>query len=262
MTPPEDFRPAPPQPCAIAFSHQTPGAAAEVAVIVPAREAAPFLAECLESVRAQTLDALELVVVDDASPDAGRQVARDWLERNAGRFARAQLACHARQAGPAAARDSGARLSRAPALLLLDADNRLFPRCAERCLAGLRASGAAFVYPILARMGLGSGLVGYQPYEPRRFLASNFIDTLALLRRDAWEALGGFPHVGLGMEDYALWLALLERGLTGAQVPEILAAYRVHGRSRTQAMGPAHEAISERLRARHAALLARHGGPA
>ena len=256
----QNYGPAPPQPHVLDFQHDG-GAAGAVAVIVPARAAAPFLLECLESVRAQTLRAIELVVVDDASPDEGRQLARDWLERHAGRFARALLASHAAQAGPAAARDTGVRLSRAPALLLLDADNRLFPRCLERCLRGLDAAGTAFVYPMLARAGAATGLLSYQTFEPARFAASNYIDTLALLRRDAWEALGGFPHVARGLEDYALWLALLERGLTGAQVPEILAAYRVHPGSRTQAMGEAAADEAARLRARFAAVLARHRRP-
>lgn len=254
----EDYRPAPPQPYALDLL-QDGGGIGEVAVIVPAREAAPFLLECLESVYAQTLRAIELVVVDDASPDEGRRLARDWLQRHASRFVRVALASHPAQAGPAAARDTGVRLSRAAALLPLDADNRLFPRCLERCLQGLRASGAAFVYPILRREGQGSGLVSYQPFDPRRFAPGNYIDTLALMRRDAWETLGGFPHVEFGMEDYALWLALLEQGLVGAQVPEILAAYRVHARSRTQAMGAAYAVQMARLQARYTAVLARHG---
>ncbi len=242
--------PAPPTPFGIVFSHDG-GPAAAASVVIPAWRAAPFLGECLDSVLAQDQRDVELILVDDASDDETGRLALDWVRSNAPRFTRALLLRHAARAGPAAARDTALRNARGPAALLLDADNRLFPRCLSRLLAGLEASGAAFVYPILQRIGLDSGLQGFLPFDPERLKRKNYIDTLALVRVSAWRAVGGFPSLREGHEDHAFWLALLEKGLQGALVPEILAAYRVHPDSRTASSAiPRRAEIDARLSAR------------
>lgn len=246
----ELLAPAPPTPSAIVFAHDS-GRAPAASVAIPAWRAAPFLGECLDSVLAQDLADFELILVDDASDDETGWLALDWLRTHASRFGRVLLLRHAVQAGPAAARDTALRNARSPAALLLDADNRLFPRCLSRLLAGLEASGAAFVYPILQRIGLDSGLQGFLPFDAERLKRKNYIDTLSLVRVSAWQAVGGFPSLHEGHEDHAFWLALLEKGLGGALVPEILAAYRVHLDSRTARSAiPRRAEIDARLSAR------------
>ena len=126
------------------------------------------------------------------------------------------------------------RWSQAPAALLFDVDNLLYPRCLQRCLQVLECSQAAFAYPILRIFGAGSGLLGTHPFDRERLAQGNYIDTLAVLRRSAWEAIGGFPTVPEPLEDYVLWLSLVDQGFHGAQVPEILACYRMRGESRSQ----------------------------
>jgi glycosyltransferase involved in cell wall biosynthesis len=49
---------------------------APVSVVIPAYNAERFLAQTIESVRAQTLPVAELIVVDDGSSDRTAEVAR------------------------------------------------------------------------------------------------------------------------------------------------------------------------------------------
>jgi glycosyltransferase involved in cell wall biosynthesis len=118
----------------------------------------------------------------------------------------------------------------APYILCLDADNLLEPTCVENCLEVIKATGAAAAYPLIQQFGDSDGLMGGLPWEAARFRFGNYIDAMALIRKSAWSAVGGYG-IRNGWEDYDLWLKFIARGLWAAPVPKVLARYRVHNRS-------------------------------
>lgn len=238
--------PAPATPNEVVLSYDS-GRPPEASIIIPVWNGAQFLHECCDSIRNQQSVAMEVVVIDDGSSDESCALACDLLARDRQYLARALVIRHDRCAGPAAARDTGMRASTTPAALLLDVDNVIYPRCVRRCLDALEASGAAFVYPILRLVGCREGLLGYQQFDREKLARGNYIDTLAMLRRSVWVAVGGFPDLVEGLEDYCFWLRLVERGYAGAQIPEILGAYRAHRASRTEAILPHMAAIDAKL---------------
>jgi GT2 family glycosyltransferase/glycosyltransferase involved in cell wall biosynthesis len=213
---------------------------AEVTVVVPLHDYADTIVEALESVRAQSLNLLDLVVVDDASSDASGEVARAWMAKNAERFGRIVLLRNHRNQGLATTRNAGFAAAETPFVLPLDADNRLLPDCAEKCLDAIKRTGAAFVYPALEKFGDGNGVFSDRPYDPARFAAANYIDATALVRLAAWAAVGGYHNVRYGWEDYDFWCRFAEQGFFGTQVPEVLGMYRVHGTSMLRSVTDAH----------------------
>jgi mycofactocin glycosyltransferase len=93
----------------------SPAGNTRVSVVVPTRDRPAALDRCLAALSAQTLDELEVVVVDDgsvASADVAAVVAR---------HPRARLIQQAGR-GPAAARNAGARASRGSFLCFTDDD--------------------------------------------------------------------------------------------------------------------------------------------
>jgi GT2 family glycosyltransferase/glycosyltransferase involved in cell wall biosynthesis/SAM-dependent methyltransferase len=211
--------------------------ASRVTVVVPVHNYAHVVTEALDSAYAQTLDDLDLVVVDDASTDQSRAVVRSWLAEHARRFNRAVLVAHATNAGLACARNAGFAAADTPYVLPLDADNALLPECCEQLLAAASDGGAAFAYPRIRHVGGGSELFpdghvrGYFPWAPQRLVPGNYVDAMALVRADAWAAAGGYRTGLAGWEDYDLWCRFAELGLHGVQVDDELALYRVHDRS-------------------------------
>ena len=210
---------------------------ADVTVIVPLYNYAHHVIEALDSVRTQTLAALELIVIDDASTDDSLAVALDWVRRHAARFTRVAVLRNTANAGLGLTRNAGFAAAETPYVLPLDADNRLHPACCEALLAAANTSGAAFVYPVIQEFGEARGLMGSLPYAPARLVGVPYIDAMALVSVAAWACVGGYWDGRHGWEDYEFWCRMAEYGLNGQQVPGApLADYRVHRGSMLQSV--------------------------
>jgi glycosyltransferase involved in cell wall biosynthesis len=217
---------------------------AEVTVVIPLYNYACYVEEALESVRVQTLDTLDLVVVDDRSTDDSLAVALRWVQSHAARFNRVELLRNRANSGLARTRNTGFDTAETPYVLALDADNRLLPECAAACLRTARNTGAAFAYPVIRRFGASQDLLGTQDYDPHRLIFGNYIGAMALISKAAWVAAGGYHHVQGGWEDFAFWCRLAERGLWGQRVPGgPLAEYRVHAGSMSQVSASQHKVM-------------------
>ncbi len=134
-----------------------PGARHDVDVVVPVFDAATALAGCLEA-----LEGLHVIVVDDGSadPSAVRAVTRSHG---------ATLERHGENLGPAAARNTGARLARRGLVAFVDADCRPQPGWLDRLVGHFEDPRVAAVAPrVTAEGGGASTLARYE--EPRSAL--------------------------------------------------------------------------------------------
>ena len=246
--------------CVSDQTEESPPLLLRAAVLVSLFNYADRIEAALDSVASQTEKALELVVVDDHSSDQGAMIVRDWMQRHAGRFERCLLLKHATNAGLAAARNTAFQASKAPWCFVLDADNALFPQAVQSCmeLADQSSASVAVVHPLVAveaeagRADEQRSLVGLASWQNDRFRAGNYIDAMALVRRSAWEAVGGYTHIEGGWEDYDFWCKLVESGFHGMQCPSIQAVYRSHSDSMTMhSTSRLQRSLSRTLQDRH-----------
>ena len=135
-----------------------------IAVVIPCHNAAPWLAEALESVLGQSLPADEILIVDDGSTDASRAIAEDYgppvrvISRNSG--------------SAAATRNFGAEQVGGRALMFLDADDVLDPAALETLSAGLTGAPGGLALAPWRRLEQDSGgrwVVRPASCAPRRF---------------------------------------------------------------------------------------------
>ena len=101
-----------------------------VSVITPAYNAAGFIGEMVDSVRAQTFEDWELVIVDDGSTDATLELLTEWGDRD-GRI----HVLHQGNRGPSAARNLAMRAARGAFFAFLDSDDTWEAEYLERQLA-------------------------------------------------------------------------------------------------------------------------------
>lgn len=205
----------------------------QVTVVVPLYNYERYVLQALESAAAQTLLDIDLIVIDDCSTDQSLLVVVEWCKANKDRFNRLLVLQNAINSKLGPTRNVGFDAAETPYVITLDADNRLLPGCAEKCLEAAQRSAAAFVYPLITTFGAETFLMGDKPYDPARFIGGNFIDAMALISKGVWAGVGGYENVPHGWEDYEFWCKLAERGLVG--VPEggdaPLAEYRIHAAS-------------------------------
>jgi glycosyltransferase involved in cell wall biosynthesis len=205
---------------------------ADVTVAVTLHNYREFILEALNSVRGQTLRALDLLIVDDRSTDGSCEVAKRWLARHGRRFRRYELSRAVSWSGLARVRNAGFSRARTPFVFVLDADNVLFPSCLERLAAAMRRGRSDFAYSYLRMFGEDEALKNVAVWG-RELLCSGYsVDAMAMVRRSTWRRLQGYRSMQIqGWEDYDFWLRLERLGGQAAMVPEVLSGYRVHMRS-------------------------------
>lgn len=195
------------------------------------------LVEAILSFAAQTYDNLEIVVVDDGSSspetlEALREV-EVLLQRVGGRLIR-------RENGYlGAARNTVLRETQSEYVLFFDDDDLALPGLVESLVLAMRATGADAVSCLNAympeaervQMGARSSLPrpSYFPTGGPLALApfeNVFGSAVALFRREALEKVGGYTElVGVGHEDYELYIRLVASGARLEVCPEVLFLY-------------------------------------
>ena len=100
-----------------------------VTVIIPAYRVEKRLGKCVESVCAQTWENLEILIIDDGSPDGTGRVAEEWAAKDA----RIRVA-HQENAGVSSARNRGLDMASGEWIRFVDADDWLPPDSIEKLL--------------------------------------------------------------------------------------------------------------------------------
>ena len=204
------------------------GQSVRVSVVIPCFNYGRYLAEAAESVLAQSLRDVEVIVVDDGSTDdfARRGPGADRRAPRGRRFASSPSPTAARPARPAT---SGSPPPRGEYIVCLDADDRLHPDYLARCAAALDTHpDAAIAYGDLQMFGDDDTLHVPPEWDTRVQLDCNFLDVVSMFRRSVWVEVGGYD-TEIGYEDWDFWIGVIEHGFTGVKAPGALWYYRKHG---------------------------------
>lgn len=205
-----------------------PDARPEVSVVLTLYGYAHLVGDTLASVVASTDVDLELVVVDDHSIDGGREVVKGFGEAHPD--VPLLLVGSDVNRGLPASRNLGFAHARAAKVMVMDADNLVYPTCLRRLADALDGDpGAAFAYATLADFGESTGVRSAMGWHVPWLCEANYIDAQAMVRREVWERHGGYradDPLTFGWEDWDLWLRLAEAGERGVHVPEMLGRYR------------------------------------
>lgn len=180
-----------------------------ISIVIPAFQHGKELPRCLDSIFRQTRRDLEVIVVNDGSTD-------DTLERLEPYAGRIRLISQENRGGNAA-RNRGAREASGRFILFCDADVIMRRDMLAKMLAALDAHPeAAYAY---SSFRYGWKLFRLWPFDAERLRRANYIHTTSLIRRDRFP---GFDETVRRLQDWDLWLTMLERGDKGVFIPETL----------------------------------------
>lgn len=195
-----------------------------VTCIVPARDAARYLRDALNSVLAQTHRPIEIVLVDDGSKDDTAAIGRD--------HGACVTVVSQAPAGPAAARNLGVQLARGEFVAFLDADDIWHPEKLARQLTVFRAR------PELAYC-LAHAQNFWEPHlheeaasfhdHPRREALPGYMSGTLFARRAVFDRVGLF-NPALRFTDQVDWfLRAADLCVPMEMLPEVFTYRRIHG---------------------------------
>lgn len=160
-------------------------------VVIPTRNEARNIGKCIDALSGAR-DWLEILVVDNASDDATREIAAERGVRVIGQ-------------GPerSAQRNRGWREARTPFVCFLDADMRMLPETLDEIRRRISAPDAPdALYIREVRVGRG-WWIRVRNFE-RSFYDATCIDALRVFRRSLLERTGGYDETITGEEDWDL----------------------------------------------------------
>lgn len=200
-----------------------------LSVIVPAYGVAHLVGETLASLQAQTCPDWEAIVVDDGAPNDVEAALRPFADDPRIRFLKTD------NGGVSVARNRAIAIARAPVLGMLDGDDLYEPAYVETMLAALEADPAIdFLTCDATYFGVDREGERFSAHHPQagpitlaRVLTRQFnIFIGCVIRRSAFDAVGGFDESLRAVEDLDLWLRLLATSHRGGVLPEALVRYR------------------------------------
>jgi FkbM family methyltransferase len=206
-----------------------------VSVVIVCDNHASFLAEAMESVIAQTHPDVELVLVDAGSTDRSAAVAQGVMATHP--EARIELVSEPASERPAHARNRGVQVAHGDYLLCLDPYDGLPPDFIERCAAALDANpDAGFAYADHQDLA-SEAYHAVRDYDFEALTSRNFLGAVALFRRSAWEAAGGFD-AAMPYDDWDFWIGCADSGHHGLKVEGTAWHNRIrtNGRRRSDAL--------------------------
>ena len=205
-----------------------------ISIIIPVYKVEKYIRECLESVLAQTMKEIEIIVVNDGTPDRSAEIAREYAAVDN----RIKIIDQHNQ-GVAEARNAGLRAATAPLLMFVDPDDTVAPTFCRKMFDALTDDADAavcwmkFAYEDGMRPNPDREKIYMFDSDDAKkcnIVLCNKIFRMSVIREHDIE----FP-VGLKHEDVFFWNAYLPWCRRLSVVPEFLYYYRIRNDS---IMGP------------------------
>lgn len=208
-----------------------------VSVCIGSYKHVAYLRDCLDSVFQQTYPNLEVVVVDDASGDGTAELLEEYARRYPERF---RYEVFPTNSGVSKTFNQAFSLARSEYIATLGSDDRMHPRRVASQIALMLENPDCVACFTQVRVIDGEG----RPHERAQGLADHFNQPIhdlrwqlldgnlfngpsLMLHKSAFFEVGGYLGTLKYVQDYDLYLRLLEKGSL-LRVDEPLTDYRVH----------------------------------
>ncbi len=213
----------------------------KLSILIPAyidhADKLPWLRECLQSVRNQTITDWEALIIDDASPMLLGEIKAEFADDSRFRWFHA-----ATNQGPAKCRNTAAALAESEALFALDSDDLAGePDAFAKMLDAWLQDPMKIIYGNLQRLTASGGewhkgkVIVLAEYSFDWVLdLQGIMPVSALHSKECHLAAGGWkPDLGAGLEDIEYWIAAGKAGFCGQRINVVNLVYRKHETSRS-----------------------------
>ena len=215
----------------------------KITIITPCYNAAEFVRETLQSMKAQTSNDWECIIVNDGSTDDSAAIIEEEI-KNDDRF---RVVSTTENRGVSSARNTAIKLASTEYILPLDADDKLMPSAISKFVeyTEMYPDASLIVPQVLMVKDDGSEILSPRTWKGYESLKSSCSpNNTSLFKKSDWERVGGYREKTM-YEDWEFWIRLLYKNDNVINIPEVLVIYRKHEGSRW------HEAVKHHQRELH-----------
>ena len=180
-----------------------------ISIIIPTFQHGNSIKECLDALYVQTCSDFEVIVVNDGSTDNTASVLEN--------YSKPIKVVNQKNSGANSARNRGYKEALGEYLLFCDADVITDPKMLAKMKTALENNqNAVYAY---SDFMWGAKAFKLFPFNANELRKKNYIHTTSLIKK---EYFSGFDESINRLQDWDLWLTLLEAGHEGVYIPEIL----------------------------------------
>ncbi|SHM61163.1 glycosyltransferase family 2 protein [Flavobacterium saccharophilum] len=197
----------------------------KVSVVIPCYNDKNYIKETIQSIVRQTYQNFEIIIVDDGSDNATKQILQTLIND------RTKVITQTNR-GPSAARNKGFNEADGDYILTIDADDTAEENFLEKAVAILNENTDVGAVSSYCKVFIKNHEVTSE-HKPnggtlKDFLFDNNSVSFALIRKETWQDAGGYDEAMInGFEDWEFWISTTKKGWKVEMIPELLFNYRM-----------------------------------
>jgi glycosyltransferase involved in cell wall biosynthesis len=194
-----------------------------ISIIIPVYNQADKIGKCLQSIARQSFSDYEIIIVNDGSTDGLNDALKDLVPGLNINGQKIKIIGQANQ-GANAARNRGEKDAMGDYIIFCDADVIMEPGMLEEMnLALIKNPSASYAY---SSHRFGKKLFRLWPFDSEKLKEMPYIHTTSLIKRTDFP---GFDPSLKRLQDWDLWLTMLENGHRGIWIDKILFTVQTGG---------------------------------
>lgn len=220
----------------------------KVSIVIPYYKHIKFIEQTITSALAQTYENIEVVVVNDGSPDDFDKIIQPYLRHPKLKY------IYQQNGGVCSARNTGIRHASGQLILTLDCDDVMLPGWVEDAVAMLTSDRDLITTPYEY---YNSDLVPmnftWVPHTPvgNEILYNNTVGSSSLYFKTLWEEAGGYDENFLYLEDWEYWIRMWKIGANIKVLPQSMVKFRRHEENHSDAFNSISNFFLRQLKKKH-----------
>lgn len=227
----------------------------KISIIIPVWNQGEYLEDAIESAYNQTMQAHEIIVINDGSSDDTQEIAERFMFKEFPMISSPVRVINQVNKGLASARNTGIMNATGDYILPLDGDDMLEENAIEVLTREISQTNADVVAPSFREFGKSDREIIIGSFTMDELKVGNRLGYFCAIRRIVLLECGGYnPKMKWGWEDWDMWFDLFKRGKSICPLKDILVKYRVKERSMIHEANEHADELHAQIRKNHPTL--------